>query len=91
MTERLFSDNESTGSEEYFINLISVATDDAAIRAQILAILQQNADDRKTTLQAWIGELQIKQAPQQIIEALKYLLDDDTANQAIQRLSAIEE
>ena len=92
LAEQLFSEEESseTGTEDYFISLMSVASDDAAIRSQILTILRQNAKKRKTDLEAWISELQAKHAPQQIVEALKYLLDDDTANRAIQLLSTIE-
>lgn len=66
---------------------MSVAQDDAEIRAQLISILNQDPFNRKSSLNTWIRTMQMQQAPKSFIHAMTYLLEDDTAAKALQLLS----
>lgn len=81
----------SQRDDEPFVQLMSVAREDADIRAQLISILSQDPFHRKSRLNTWIRTMQMQQAPESFIHAMTYLLEDDTADKALQLLSATSE
>lgn len=70
------------------MQLMSVAREDADIRAQLIEILTQNPFNRKSSLNTWIHTMQLQRAPAPFVRAISYLLDDATADKALQLLRA---
>ncbi len=88
----LFTDTASDAgsaqtSEDHFVTLIAIAGEDEAIRQQLISILSLNSFDRISSLNTWIDEIRLAQAPRPLIDALTYLLDDDTADRALALLN----
>ncbi|MCZ6502808.1 MAG: hypothetical protein O6945_09875 [Gammaproteobacteria bacterium] len=81
----------SQRDDEPFVQLMSVAREDADIRAQLISILQQDPFNRKSRLNTWIRTMQLQQAPESFVHAITYLLEDETADKALRLLSATEE
>ncbi len=77
----------SQPDDEPFVQLMSVAREDADIRAQLISILQQDPFNRKSRLNTWIRTIQLEQAPASFIHAVTYLLEDEIADKALQLLS----
>jgi len=69
----------SVGKNEPFVTLIRVAQEDTEIQQQLLAILSQSRFNRASILNSYIGDLRLKQAPEEFISAIACLLDDDIA------------
>jgi hypothetical protein len=80
---RLFSRRD----DEPFVQLMSVAQGDASIRAQLISILAQDSFNRKSSLNTWIRTMQLQKAPASFVQAITYLLEDDTAEKALRLLS----
>lgn len=73
-------------NDDAFVTLMSVAATDAAIKSQLLAILDQPEFQRQSSLNTWINQLEIQNAPREFVDGLRYLLDDNTAERAIDLL-----
>ncbi len=77
-------------SEDHFITLMTIAGEDEAIRLQLISILTLDSFDRISSLNTWIDEMRLAQAPRPLIDSLAYLLDDGTANRALALLNKVD-
>ena len=73
---RPVSDNET------FITLMRVAREDPEIRQSLTAILSLDSFNRKSLLASWAMDMKRKGAPEDFVQAILYLRDDEVANQA---------
>ena len=75
--------------DEHLVTLISVATDNPAIRDQLLSVLSQEPFQRQSLINTWLEDLQIAGAPVELRSAMTELLDEDIADRAYSLLNAI--
>ncbi len=73
--------------EDPFFALIAVAQQDAGIKGRLLQMLDQEPMQRHLTLRRWHDELQEQGAPGVFIAAVAFLLNDATADRALQLLT----
>lgn len=85
---KLFSKKPmSAGDDDTFIRLIQIARQDPEIRRKILGILQMDSFNRKSALNTFIQQMQIKGAPRDFVSAVACFLDDQVAEKALAFLS----
>ena len=77
----LFKKNKKKTFEvsDDFIVLIKVANENPEIKNSLNSILSLDSFNRKSALNTWIEELQLKKAPVQLINGINCLLDDKIA------------
>ena len=68
---------------EDFLRLVQVIKEDLQIRQTLQSILGLDSFNRKSALNTWVEELNLKQAPKRFISALSCLLDDDIARKTL--------
>jgi len=73
----------SAGDDETFIRLIQIARDDPEIRRKILGILHMDTFNRKSALNTFIQQMQLKGAPHDFVSAVSCFLDDQVAEKAL--------
>jgi len=77
----------SQRNDEPFLQLMVVVQEDPDIRSQLISILNQDSFNRKSSLNTWIHTLKLQQAPESFVQAIACLLEDKTADKALQFLS----
>ena len=75
--EQQVTDNET------FVRLIQAAQDDPEFSNQITAILKLDSFNRKSILSTFINNMRMNGVPQDMIDALASLCDDDVAQTAL--------
>jgi hypothetical protein len=83
--------SRSVGDNETFVNLMRVAREDPDVRRVVLGILAQTPFNRQSMLNTLIGELKLKEAPEDFIEAFACLLDDEVARRVSELLNEAED
>ena len=73
---------DKIGDDDGFAILILAARDDEDFRAQLTAILSLEDFHRRSLLNTLLQELRMKQAPEDLIRSIGYLLDDAVARRA---------
>ena len=76
----------SVGENEVFVTLIQVAREDAEVRSTLLSILSLDSFNRKSFLGGWAGRMRLQGAPEDFVQALLYLRDDQVAAKALEIL-----
>jgi hypothetical protein len=72
----------SVGEIEGFIDLLRAACDDPAINASLQKLLSQPDAERRASVQRWVSDLLVEEAPKDFTEAIACLLDDAVAEKA---------
>ncbi len=72
--------------DEPLVQLIATARDDAEIRKRLIMVLEQDAFQRHSSLNTWIRELQLHEAPEPFVRAIRFLLVEETADAALDLL-----
>ena len=72
----------SVAEVQGFIDLLMAACNDAKINATLERLLAMPNDSRKGLVHAWVTDLIVEQAPQQLVEAVACLMDDAVAEKA---------
>ena len=67
---------------ESLSDLIDATLDDPIMRGQILNLVKFDSFNRRSILNTWLAELQLKDAPGELINALACLKDDEVAARA---------
>ena len=75
-------DPRTVGDDDAFALLIMAAKDDKGFRDQITAILSLASFHRRSLLNTLLQTLRMKQAPEELIRSVGYLLDDEVAERA---------
>jgi len=78
--------HESVGDNETFVRLIQAAMEDQELQSKLVAILSLDKFSRKSVLNTFLGEMRLKQAPQEFVAAIASLLDDGIAKRALEIL-----
>lgn len=81
---KLISDNDQ------FVYLLLAATEDKEMRARLLDVLRKDDINRVADFESWAQVSESKHAPQQFVEALRYLKDTEVAFKAIEILSTVK-
>jgi hypothetical protein len=68
---------------ELFKKLVIVMRDDPLINEKIISILQMDSFQRRTVLNNWLEQLQIRNASKNLLHALSYLFDDSVAEKVL--------
>ncbi len=68
---------------EDFLRLVQVVKEEPQIRQTLKSILGLDNFNRKSALNTWLEELELKQAPKKFRSALSCLLDDDIARKTL--------
>jgi hypothetical protein len=79
---------QSIAGNEAFVTLIQVAQEDPDVKEQLSSILRLNDFHRKSALNTFLQEMQLKQAPKEFVSAIASLLDDEIAKKALEMLTA---
>ena len=77
---------KSVSNNEMFVTLIRVAREDEDIKNRLVRILSLDSFNRTSTLNTFIDELRLKNAPPIITEAISYLLDDTLAAKVLKTI-----
>lgn len=80
----------SRDDDNHLVTLISVASDNPAIRDQLLSILRQTPFQRQSMINTWLADLELTGAPVELRDALSGLLDEKTADRALDLLTATD-
>ncbi len=80
--DKHISDNES------FVRLIQLAWDDEDIRTELVKILKLDSFNRTSLLNTYIDKMRLQGLPEDFINTLGYLRDDDIANQVFQAIQS---
>ncbi len=80
--------NNPIADNESFIRLVQVARDDAEIKNVLLDILKAGSFNRISLLNTYIDKMTLQKAPQDFINALGYLREDDIAKQVLDIIQA---
>lgn len=72
-----------------FLNLICVACEDSHIRDQLAALLDLPAPSRQEVVRHLVLSLRAAAAPEAIVDAIAWLVDDTVAAQAQQVMQAL--
>jgi hypothetical protein len=72
----------SVAEVQGFIDLLMAACNDAKINATLERLLAMPNDSRQGRVHAWVTDLIIEKAPQQLVEAVACLMDDAVAEKA---------
>jgi hypothetical protein len=67
--------------------LLQVAQEDPEVKEQLSAILRLDDFNRKSALNTFLQEMQLKQAPKEFVSAIASLLDDEVAEKALEMLT----
>ena len=79
---------QSIAENEAFVTLIQVAQEDPDVKEQLSAILRLDDFNRKSALNTFLQEMQLKRAPREFVSAIASLLDDEVAEKALEMLTA---
>ena len=74
----------SVADDETFVTLIQVAREDEHIRRTLRSLLGLDPFHRRSLLNQWLADLRRRRAPDDFIQALTCLLDDDVAAKALE-------
>lgn len=67
---------------EGFVSLLLAACDDAKINATLERLLSMPDEKRQGLVHAWVTDLLIEKAPQDLVQAVACLMDDAVAEKA---------
>jgi hypothetical protein len=70
------------GEVEGFINMLLAACEDASMNETLEMLLSQPDDRRRAIVAKLLDRLRERKAPQNLVEAMACLLDDDVAEKA---------
>jgi hypothetical protein len=76
----------TAADSEGFVRLIKVAKEDEETRERLLAILSLDSFNRVSLLNTYIGEMRLRGAPEELVDALESLLDNRVAEEALELL-----
>lgn len=79
-------DSQTVGDDDAFARLIIAAQDDREFRDQLTAILSLAGFHRRSLLNTLLHELGMKQAPEELVRSVGYLLDEAVADRALATL-----
>jgi hypothetical protein len=68
---------------ESLSRLIQVMRDDGVINEKVITMLQLDSYQRRSVLNNWLEQLQMQNAPQNLLSALSCLFDDKVAEQVL--------
>jgi hypothetical protein len=71
---------QSIADNETFVTLIRVAQEDPEVKEQLSAILRLDDFNRKSALNTFLQEMQLKQAPREFVEVAEKVLEILTDN-----------
>jgi hypothetical protein len=74
--------SRSVAEVESFITMLQVACEDKHINGVLERLLSQPDGPRRALVHSWVSDLLIKQAPNDFIEAIACLSDDEVAEKA---------
>ena len=72
-------DQPLLAENEHFIALMQAAAEDKTIRQQILAISRLDSFNRESLLNTYLQALMLRGAPEELLNVLAFLKDDDIA------------
>ncbi len=70
-------------SEDVFVQLMALATESPDMRAHLVAVLSQDTFNRTSMLNTMISDLQLRGAPQPLVDCISFLLDAEVAERAL--------
>ena len=70
-------------SDENFVRLMQLASEDEGIRTRLLSILQLYGQARQTALDSILESVKESGAPEEFVEAMSVLQDDVVATRAL--------
>lgn len=76
--------------DETFITLMQLAREDPGVGELLKSVLAMDDMNRRSMLNTWINEIVLKKGPQEMVEALSYLLDDEVAKRALEVIGGSE-
>lgn len=76
--------------DQTFTTLVQIATEDAAVRGQLLAVLELPENDRRIRLQLWLDGMQAEGAPPEFTAAITRLTNPAIANRLRTLLEELE-
>ena len=68
---------------ETFIDLMRIAQEKDDIKKKLTFILKLDSFNRQSVLNTWLNDLRLQGAPEKLIKALSYFLDDSVAERAL--------
>jgi len=74
----------NNNSIKSFSKLIQVMRNNEDINKQVIAVLQLDSYQRRLILNNWLEKLRLRNAPQNLLDALSSLFDDKVAEQVLQ-------
>lgn len=82
-TKKFLGINQYTEGDENFIRLMQLAREDENIRERLLSILAMQGQQRQTALNAILAAVKQNGAPQEFVDAVVVLRDEEVAARAL--------
>jgi hypothetical protein len=76
----------SITDNEMFVRLIEVAREDTGIRDRLLDVLRLESSKRDHTLSVLTSAMRLRGEPDDLVESLRYLRDDEVAKKTLELL-----
>ncbi|MFT5211810.1 MAG: hypothetical protein ACI9CE_003551 [Flavobacterium sp.] len=82
-TKKFLGINQYSEGDENFIRLMQLAREDENIRERLLSILAMQGQQRQTALNAILAAVKQNGAPQEFVDAVVVLRDEEVAARAL--------